>query len=287
MRAGPITGSMDRTCELTTSDAATMMSTIFPRGEQHAKQRGRQSWEDWGNFGGSAGLTTIPHIIAAYERRSSRRRLSRLHVGRGASRHQPWRSQCTPDAQGVRPAHPADRTRAARRVEEELHRCLWADTFVTDATIAGVVKELRRVLGKGDRGESLIRTTHGFGYAFTGMIHACEEDAQADGRHWLVSGTRRLSLGTGSNDIGRDPRAAVWLDSPQASRLHARITIAGDVATLEDLGSKNRTLVNNQPVTQPTLLNDGDAIHIGAAVFVFRVTNLTASTETAANRAPG
>jgi DNA-binding winged helix-turn-helix (wHTH) protein len=170
--------------------------------------------------------------------------------------------------------------------KEELHRQLWPDTFVTDATIAGVIKELRRVLGGHDHGESLIRTTHGVGYAFTGMVQACEDEAPADGRHWLVSGNRRLRLGTGTNDIGRDPRAVVWLDSPQASRLHARITIAGDVATLEDLGSKNCTLVNDRPVTQPTRLSDGDAIHIGESLFVFRVSNVVASTETAASSAP-
>jgi DNA-binding winged helix-turn-helix (wHTH) protein len=170
--------------------------------------------------------------------------------------------------------------------KEELHQRLWRDTFVTDATIASVVKELRRVLGKEERGDSLIHTTHGVGYAFAGTIQTCEGEAPADGRYWLVSGSRRVSLGSGTNDIGRDPRAVVWLDSPQASRLHARITIAGDSATLEDLGSKNCTLLNDQPVAQPTRLSDGDAIHIGASVFVFRVTNVTASTETAAYSAP-
>jgi predicted component of type VI protein secretion system len=142
------------------------------------------------------------------------------------------------------------------------------------------------VLGGHEHGESLIRTAHGVGYAFTGMVQPCEGDALTDGHHWLVSGTRRLRLGAGTNDIGRDPRAVVWLDSPQVSRLHARITIAGDVVTLEDLGSKNCTLVNDHPVTQPTRLSDGDAIHIGESLFVFRVTNVSASTDTAASSAP-
>ena len=85
------------------------------------------------------------------------------------------------------------------------------------------------------------------------------------------------------NDIERDPGDSAWLDSPQASRLHARITISYDAATLEDLGSKNHTMVNDRPVTEPTQLSDGDAIHVGTTVFVFRVTNSLASTETAAN----
>ena len=176
---------------------------------------------------------------------------------------------------------------AAPRVvsKDELHRRLWPDTFVTDATVAGVVKELRRVLGDQEGGEPLVRTTHGVGYAFTGIIQTTECDGPADGRYWLVSGSRRLSLGEGANDIGRDPRASVWLDSPHASRRHARITIADDVATLEDLGSKNCTLVNDRQVTEPTRLSDGDAIQVGSTVFVFRVTSSMASTETAANSA--
>jgi DNA-binding winged helix-turn-helix (wHTH) protein len=167
--------------------------------------------------------------------------------------------------------------------KDELHRRLWPDTFVTDATIASVVKEIRRALGDREDAEPLIRTTHGVGYAFTGRIQNHEHDGPAEARYCLVSGARRVTLTEGTHDIGRDPLASVWLDSPQASRRHARITIANDAATLEDLGSKNCTLVNERRVTEPTPLSDGDSIQIGAAVFVFRVTNSMATTETAAN----
>lgn len=169
--------------------------------------------------------------------------------------------------------------------KDELHRCLWPDTFVTDATVAGVVKELRRALGGGADGESLVRTAHGVGYAFAGTVQIDEHASAIDTRYWLVSGTRRLPLADGANDVGRDPRAAIWLDSALASRRHARITITGDTAILEDLGSKNCTTVNERPVAVPTRLNDGDAIQIGSTIFVFRVTDSIASTETAANAA--
>jgi DNA-binding winged helix-turn-helix (wHTH) protein len=170
--------------------------------------------------------------------------------------------------------------------KDDLHRRLWPDTFVTDATVAGVVKELRRVLGCEEAAEPLVRTVHGVGYAFTGTIQTGDRGDAADARYWLVSGTRRLMLGEGPNDIGRDPRAAVWLDSSQASRRHARIIIADETATLEDLGSKNRTLVNDRPVIEPTRLNDGDAIQIGSAIFVFRVMDTVATTETAGTNEP-
>ena len=167
--------------------------------------------------------------------------------------------------------------------KEELHRVLWRDTFVTDATIAGVIKELRRALGDHASGEPIIRTTHGVGYAFTGTIQPGDSDTPTEMCYWLVAGTRRLKLDQGPNDIGRDPSAAVWLDSPLASRRHARITVEDDVATLEDLGSKNRTLLNDQPVMVPARLCDGDAIQVGSSVFVFRVTNTLSTTETAMN----
>jgi len=166
--------------------------------------------------------------------------------------------------------------------KEELHRRLWPGTFVTDATIAGVVKELRRVLGDQESAEPLIRTSHGIGYAFAGTAEPGDGKALADGRCWLIAGARRLMLAEGVNDLGRDPRVDVWLDSPQASRRHARIVVSDGTATLEDLGSKNHTLLNNHPVTQSTRLRDGDTIRIGSATFVFRVRDVLATTETAA-----
>ena len=169
--------------------------------------------------------------------------------------------------------------------KDELHRRLWRETFVSDVTVAGVVKEIRAAFREHDCCEPLVRTVHGVGYAFTGSLEAGDGDGPADARYALTSGARRVKLGEGSNDIGRDPRAAVWLDSPQTSRRHARITIAGDTAMLEDLGSKNCTLVNDRRVTEPIRLSDGDSIQIGSTVFVFRVVQVTASTETAAGSA--
>jgi DNA-binding winged helix-turn-helix (wHTH) protein len=165
----------------------------------------------------------------------------------------------------------------------ELHRQLWHETFVTDATVASVVKELRAAFRDYGCGEPLIRTAHGVGYAFAGTIERGETKGAEQSRCCLVVGSRRLLLTAGVNDIGRDPETAVCLDSPLVSRRHARITIAGDRATLEDLGSKNRTLVNDRRISDATRLHDGDAILIGSTVLVFRVMNTTATTETAAS----
>ncbi len=47
----------------------------------------------------------------------------------------------------------------------EIHERLWPATFVSDVTLAGLVKEVRQALG-GDRGAPAIRTAHRVGYAF-------------------------------------------------------------------------------------------------------------------------
>ena len=259
-----------------------MMVNMSIRVGQLASHRPRQSGENRGKFEGIRGHTNIPDIIRTvsgppvvrfdgFALDAARRLVSRggrrVHLTRKA-----FDLLSTLIEQAPRVVS-----------KDELHRRLWPDTFVTDATLAGVVKELRRALGSQGSGEPLVRTTHGVGFAFTGTIQTGDSDGPENARYCLVSGTRRLMLAEGTNDIGRDPRASVWLDSPQASRRHARITIANDAATLEDLVSKNRTLVNDRPATEPTQLRDGDVIQIGAVVFVFRVTNSMASTETAAN----
>ena len=79
----------------------------------------------------------------------------------------------------------------------------------------------------------------------------------------LRTGHRRHVLGDGVNTIGRDPESTVCLNDSSVSRAHARITIQGGLAAVEDLGSKNGTSVQNQPITGPTTLSDGDEIEFG------------------------
>lgn len=68
--------------------------------------------------------------------------------------------------------------------------------------------------------------------------------------------------------IGRDAACDIPLDDPSASRRHARFSPTPHGYTVEDLGSKNGTLVNEVPCTSKTLA-DGDQVQIGAAVAVF------------------
>jgi pSer/pThr/pTyr-binding forkhead associated (FHA) protein len=59
------------------------------------------------------------------------------------------------------------------------------------------------------------------------------------------------------------------IPSDLVSRQHARIVVSGERAKLEDLGSKNGTLVGGRRIEQGTELADGDEIWIGPARLVF------------------
>src|SRR5262245_49255434 len=50
----------------------------------------------------------------------------------------------------------------------DLHERLWPDTFVSDANLAILIREIRRALDDSARAPKFIRTLHGFGYAFSG-----------------------------------------------------------------------------------------------------------------------
>jgi len=79
----------------------------------------------------------------------------------------------------------------------------------------------------------------------------------------LRIGHRRYVLAYGVNMIGRDPASAVCLNDVSVSRAHARITIRDGQAQVEDLESKNGTSVQNEPLTGPRVLADGDEIEFG------------------------
>lgn len=99
-------------------------------------------------------------------------------------------------------------------------------------------------------------------------------------RHdWIVAGSRRIPLGDGENVIGRDPAAIVQLDAAGISRRHARIVVDGD-ARLEDLGSKNGTMVNDAAVETPVVLHDGDRISVGPIIVIYHASTSGVSTET-------
>jgi hypothetical protein len=69
--------------------------------------------------------------------------------------------------------------------------------------------------------------------------------------------------------LGRAASCQVVIDSDFASRRHAQIVRREESYWLRDLGSKNGTLLNHEPVTAEIMLTDGAEIRIGEALFYF------------------
>jgi pSer/pThr/pTyr-binding forkhead associated (FHA) protein len=81
-------------------------------------------------------------------------------------------------------------------------------------------------------------------------------------------GTRH-ELTTGRNVIGRGTEADIRLPDTGVSRKHVDVVLESGVATVEDLGSTNGTLVNGRRISRQALA-DGDVIRIGHSVLVYR-----------------
>lgn len=63
--------------------------------------------------------------------------------------------------------------------------------------------------------------------------------------------------------LGRSSGNTIVVDDGYASAEHALITLRGHHWWLEDLGSRNGTLLNDLPVNEATVLSVGDIITIG------------------------
>jgi hypothetical protein len=61
----------------------------------------------------------------------------------------------------------------------------------------------------------------------------------------------------------------IQLDDPFASSRHARISRQGRTLVIEDLGSTNGTYLNDEQLTGPQPLHDGDRIRIGDSEFTY------------------
>ena len=70
-------------------------------------------------------------------------------------------------------------------------------------------------------------------------------------------------LGDGVAVMGRDPSCDIPLDDPSASRRHAVMRFQDDRYVVEDLGSKNGTLVNDQRI-EVHRLEHRDQILVGS-----------------------
>ena len=166
----------------------------------------------------------------------------------------------------------------------ELHAAIWPETFVSDASLAQLVSEIRSAIGDDAHEPRFLRTVHGFGYAFAGdatEVRAGDSEPRASSNScWLRLDNRDISLREGENVLGRDPAATVRLESLRISRYHARIVLNEEEVILEDLGSKNGTFLRGEKIAQPARLQHGDQIRVGPFSLVFHVNRPGLTTET-------
>lgn len=75
---------------------------------------------------------------------------------------------------------------------------------------------------------------------------------------------KRLVLPLKEMIVGRDDDCDMKIASSLVSRKHCSLKGTHDGIVVSDLGSQNGTHVNDVPITEPTLLKEGDTLRIGA-----------------------
>lgn len=86
----------------------------------------------------------------------------------------------------------------------------------------------------------------------------------------LGSGEQRLvSSLKPSLVIGRRSECDISVMDPLVSRQHAKVYQAEDRCQIQDMGSRNGTMVNGEYISQPRELDPGDTITVGASRVVF------------------
>jgi anti-anti-sigma factor len=86
----------------------------------------------------------------------------------------------------------------------------------------------------------------------------------------MADGTERSIQSSGAI-IGRRADTDVIIDDPSVSRRHAQVIRRGDAWYVSDIGSRNGTTLNGQPVTREVRLSDGDVLQVGEACLTVRL----------------
>jgi len=84
---------------------------------------------------------------------------------------------------------------------------------------------------------------------------------------------RRVTLGTGTHDIGRDPAAAVVVADPSLSRKHVTVEVAPDgTAAVTDAGSSNGAAIDGRRLRpgEPRPVTERDQIELGRSLVALR-----------------
>ena len=144
---------------------------------------------------------------------------------------------------------------------------VWEGQIVEEENVKNLIAELRKALGQDSSSAPLIRTAHRRGYAFCGVDGAADRHPAA--LWFLTDGTDVYPI-RGSAVIGRSGECEIRVRSASVSRLHARLTAGAAGVTIEDLGSRNGTLVAGERIAKPTTIVSGDQITVGSVSFTLQ-----------------
>lgn len=159
------------------------------------------------------------------------------------------------------------RPRVVRKTE--LHQRLWPDCFVSAARLTALVAQVRAAIGDDGQHGRLIRTVHGFGYAFSGIalpVPTPSRDAVIAYVRWQGA---TVGLADGAHVVGRAEDCVVRVDDPRVSRHHATLTVRGESASVQDAASRNGTAVNGARITGQRVLRHGDVLSLGGVELLF------------------
>lgn len=169
--------------------------------------------------------------------------------------------------------------RPAPVAKEVLYDRLWPKTFVEPGNLHNLVAEIRRALDDDDH--AIVRTIYGEGYSFDARDAVM---ALSPSRFVLWIGDEVIALRAGENIIGRDPDAAIVIDSADVSRQHARLFVNDDHVVVEDLGSKNGTFIGGERISESRVVRDGETITLGSTPVTVRKRGSVKSTVTGSVR---
>ncbi len=111
------------------------------------------------------------------------------------------------------------------------------------------------------------------GTIFAPPARAAGPMAEAMG-HYLVTIAgaepgRRVEIDAAGVTIGRDAQQTMVIADAELSRRHARVWLQDDQAMAADLGSTNGTFLDQQRITSPILLREGQVLRLGGQLLKY------------------
>jgi len=175
---------------------------------------------------------------------------------------------------------------------------VWSTEFISDSSLTHAIADLRRALADDARSPQVIETIPKRGYRLVAPARGAppqwRTDRRLDGHprplavvvgnevrletriefeesdHHLVIGDQEIPLIRPAIVFGRGQGADIQFRGPEVSRRHARLHVGTSEAVIEDLGSKNGTIVNNRRIDGAQRLLSGDVIGIAATTMFYR-----------------